>query len=525
MTPDTALARRAIACACTLAACFCLTAKAQLFVEPGVEVLLTLVEENPGDSFGFVAETIGDIDGDGVPDFIIGAPGFPAGAFDGKVYVYSGAGGELLNAIEGNPGDSLGFSVVGLGDIDGDGVPDYASGGPFADGVQAFGRLIVVSGASHEILFDQSGAPGTFFAYDVNNSGDVSGDGIADLIVGALGGGPAAEGEVSIVSGADGSTVWSRAGDVPGDNFGSGVSGLGADISGDGVPDQVVGALAAQGTGLAYLLSGADGSTLFQLEGLETAGTLGWFFAHTAGDVNADGVVDAYVGDFSDSALGGLDGRAYVFSGADGSRLQVYSAEFANDGFGIGRSVGDINADGHADLFLAAYTHSVGAVQGGKGYLFSGRDQSLIRSMTGTVSGAQLGFDALPAGDIDEDGLLDLMLTGVGVVHVIRGTDPSPPARVDAVCALLDTFPDEAYLAPAKPRKDRLCRLLGQARQLLLAERFGIAQARISNRVLNRLDGTGEDDWLLDPTLQGIAAPWVEGLITMIGSLAEDAER
>ncbi|MEO0425782.1 MAG: hypothetical protein AAF184_25860, partial [Pseudomonadota bacterium] len=104
-----------------------------------------------------------------------------------------------------------------------------------------------------------------------------------------------------------------------------------------------------------------------------------------------------------------------------------------------------------------------------------------------------------------------------------RGTDPSPGARVDSVCTLLDGFPDEAYLEPAAPRKARLCTLLSQARQLLAGERFGLAGARISNRVLTRLDGEGEDDWLVDPILQAIALPWVEGLVTMIESLAEDA--
>ncbi|MEM9383863.1 MAG: hypothetical protein AAGA68_02300 [Pseudomonadota bacterium] len=505
------------------------SAAAQPFVEPGVEVLTTLFEENPLDSFGFVAEALGDLDGDLRPDYIIGAPGFPGGAFSGKVYVYSGASGELLNAIEGNPGDGLGFSVVGLGDVNGDGVPDYATGGPFADGVQAFGRLLIVSGATHEILIDLNGVPGSVFAYDINLAGDLNGDGVDDVIVGAIGGGSGGEGEVAIVSGADGAILWQVQGEVSGDNFGSGVSGLGADISGDGIPDQVVGALAGgdSNTGLAYLLSGADGSTLFELEGLETAGSLGWFFAHRAGDVNADGVVDAYVGDFSDSALGGLDGRAYVFSGADGTRLQVYDAEFANDGFGIGRTVGDIDGDGHSDLFLAAYTHSVGAVvQGGKGYLYSGRDQSLIRSMTGSVSGDQLGFDALPVGDLDADGFAELMLTGVGVVHVVRGTDPSPAARVASVCDLLAGFPDEAYLEPAAPRKERLCALLTQVRGLVDAQRYLLANARLRNRVLPRVDGVvGEDlaqDWLLDPVLQGIALPWVEGLITLTQSLAED---
>ena len=66
-----------------LACCCSVETRAQ-FIEPGVEVLEAYSAENFGDSFGFVAEKIGDIDGDGAPDYIIGAPGFPAGASHGN---------------------------------------------------------------------------------------------------------------------------------------------------------------------------------------------------------------------------------------------------------------------------------------------------------------------------------------------------------------------------------------------------------------------------------------------------------
>ncbi len=504
-------------------------AHAQLFLEPGVDVLTTLTSENAFDSFGFVAETIGDIDKDGRPDYIVGAPGFPASTtFNGKIYVYSGATGTLLNAIEGNTGDALGFSVAGIGDIDGDQVPDYASGGPFADGVQSFGRLIMVSGASHEIIHDINSVPGSLFGYDINAAGDVNNDSVPDVIVGALTGGAGAQGQVSVISGLDGSVIWARDGEEAGDNFGSGVSGLGADISGDGIPDQVVGAFAAgpTNTGLGFLISGADGSVLHELPGLASAGSLGWFFAHAAGDVNADGVADAYVGDFSDFALGGADGRAYVFSGADGSQLQVYDAEFMNDGFGIGRGAGDVNTDGHADLFLAGFTNSSGAVQGGKGYLYSGRDQSLIRSFTGTVAGSQLGFDAIALGDVNGNGYTDFMLTGVDVVHVMAGADASPAARVDGVCELLSGLPDEAFLAPANARKQLLCAQLSAVNALLVDERFLAARARLINRIQRRMDGdaggSADDDWLTDASLRALVLPWVQGLVTMTESLAAD---
>ena len=82
----------------------------------------------------------------------------------------------------------------------------------------------------------------------------------------------------------------------------------------------------------------------------------------------------------------------------------------------------DVNGDGYGDLFVAAYKYSDSADSAGKGYVYSGKDGNVLRTMTGTVAGVSLGVDALAVGDVNGDGLTDYMLTGFGIAHVIAGT-------------------------------------------------------------------------------------------------------
>ena len=219
------------------------------FVEPDVEVLASFFAENPGDNFGFVSERIGDLNGDGSPEYMIGAPTFPAGVLIGKIYVYSGVDGTVISTFTGTAGDGLGFSVAGVGDVDDDGVPDYATGGPFG----ANGRVVVFSGADHSIVYDLASTPGSGFGYDINTAGDVNDDGYADIVVGSLTGGVTftTPGAVTVISGATGEALWEAEGFGDANNFGAGVSGLMGDVTGDGVPEQVVGAplAGANGTG------------------------------------------------------------------------------------------------------------------------------------------------------------------------------------------------------------------------------------------------------------------------------------
>jgi hypothetical protein len=389
-----------------------------LFLEPEVVVLQTFTGENIGDGFGWVAENLGDINGDGANDLIIPAPfNGENGAGAGKVYIFSGKDGGLLHSVLGNPGENLGYSASTAGDVNADGVPDYVAGGPGGGSVP--GRVAVYSGADHSLIREWFEDPSLGFGSSVAGAGDVNGDGFGDILVGA----PLASfsflqaGRVYVFSGEDGEELWTRDGNSENSLLGSGAGKVGL-LDNDDAPDLVAGAPGAgrAGTGEAYVYSGSSGSTLFTLRPANpgTAQQFGTFFASGAGDVNADGVPDIFIGDYNDSRGGGVGtGRAYIFSGADGSRLHVFNAEDRGEGFGPGRGAGDVDRDGLGDVYIGAYTNSDGAQFGGKGYLYSGRDGSRLRTMTGNADFEFLGVDALPVGDVNGDHKIDFLLTGV----------------------------------------------------------------------------------------------------------------
>lgn len=411
----------ALACAAALAP----AAAIAQFAEPDVSVLYTLASDQANDGYGFVAEAIGDLNGDGASEIAVGAvANTEGGPVAGAAFIYSGRDGTLLHKAVGSFLNFLGHSVAGVGDVDNDGVPDYAVSGPGVGGT--VGRLLIISGATHTTIVDRSGrTPGDSFGYDINAAGDINGDGRPDVIVGAPLEGAA--GTVHFVSGKDGATLRSIAGPVAGSRFGSSVSRV-ADQNKDGRADHAVGAPDAgkprEGgpAGQAYVLSGRDGSVIRVLKARQNTGReFGNFFVHDAGDVNGDGRGDIFVPDYADETVGPFAGLAYVFLGGSDDERRIIRPQVAGGGFGPGRGAGDVNEDGHDDLVVAAFVSSEGAPRGGKMFVISGRTGKTMRTMTGTVANAQLGFDAIAVGDVNGDRHIDFLVTGVGVAHLILG--------------------------------------------------------------------------------------------------------
>ena len=205
--------------------------------------------------------------------------------------------------------------VVVAGDVNVDGRADFIVGAwQAAPGGRAdAGSAYVYSGADGSLLYQKDGgATGDTFGWSVSAAGDVNWDGMADFIVGATRadpGGRADAGSVYVYSGADGSLLYQRDGGAEYNNFGHSVSAAG-DVNGDGKADFIVGERLADpggrlGAGSAYVYSGADGSILYQKDGVAANDRLG-VSVSTAGDVNGDGKADFIVGAFWPTQVAGL---------------------------------------------------------------------------------------------------------------------------------------------------------------------------------------------------------------------------
>ncbi|MCA9770995.1 MAG: FG-GAP repeat protein, partial [Myxococcales bacterium] len=214
------------------------------------------------------------------------------------------------------------------------------------------------------------------------------GDGFDDLFVGAFSddNNGADSGSARVLSGANGSTLYTFDGDAPHTNLGSAVSNVG-DIDGDGVEDLIAGAMGDDAIGLdggaARVYSGINGATLFTFHG-DAAGDLFGRAVSGAGDVNGDGTPDLVVGAPFSSNAGVQNGLARVFSGVDGSVLGTMVGDSAGDQFGISVSgAGDTNLDRRSDVIVGAWLDGDKGGASGSARVFS-------------LPGAGIPFGALP---------------------------------------------------------------------------------------------------------------------------------
>lgn len=327
-----------------------------------------------------------------------------------------GGGWEKLHSVLGEEFDSLGISCSGTGDVDGDGVPDFAAGTPYAErfGYSSLGLVVVLSGADGHLLHLLYGEPSYGnFGWFIDELGDVNGDGFADILTSSPHVAP--YGVHYVHSGADGSLIRKVDGEAHSGTgqYGISLAGFG-DLNGDGVPDYGVGnpqfAVLGSGDGKVYVYDGAIGAELYTIPHEDEDAEHGTSLAN-AGDVDGDGIDDILVGapDTEDPVSGNKVGAVFVYSGASGSLLLRVDAPAAGV-INFGRATagpGDVDGDGTPDLlvgcreYLQSFTGSV--------FLMSGADGSLLQRWNGFDQDDWYGRAVAGPGDVDGDGVPDLL--------------------------------------------------------------------------------------------------------------------
>ncbi len=423
----------------------------------------------------------GDFDGDGLSDILLSDDyNDDGGKNAGKTYVFLGSGLSDSATIDFEDADYgiegadrsyyTGRHVSSAGDIDGDGLDDILIGAPSIYGSDDFpvgGEVYVVLGSSlsKSPTLSLADAYHTFvetdsfssFGFRVSSAGDIDGDGLDDILFSdhSNSDGGTVAGKVYLVlsdSLGDASTTdvadadYSFEGENTGDLAGDGLSDA-RDVDGDGLGDILIGAHdndhGGEDAGKVYLALGssldssreihlADADYSFVGENIDDhAG-----YSVSSGDFDGDGLGDILIGAYGNDDGGEDAGKTYVFLGSglsDSATIDLAGADYALVGVSAGdysgssvSSAGDVDGDGLSDLLTGAHN---GAGYAGETYLvLSGSlggsaTIDLIDadySFAGEKAGDHTGYSVSSAGDVDGNGRDDILI-GVDVVSDLRG--------------------------------------------------------------------------------------------------------
>ena len=414
------------------------------------------------------------------------------------------AQGFIINGENAN--DQSGRSVSNAGDVNGDGLDDVIVGAPRADSNKMdAGKSYVIFGKTDSTAIKLSAIASGIGGFVINgegqsslsgrsvsNAGDVNGDGLDDLIVGAhhaTSNGELGAGKSYIIFGKANNTAINLSAIASGtggfvingsdqfERIGWSVSSAG-DVNGDGLDDLIIGNIWSH---VSYVIFGKTDNTAINLSTMDTGGFvinsknaniyIGTSVS-SAGDVNGDGLDDLIIGS-SHSNVNGKKaaGKSYVIFGkkdsteidlsaiTNGSGTGGFVINGENKGDFSGDSVsnaGDVNGDGLDDLIVGAqYADLNGKLGAGRSYIVFGKtdstavDLSAIASGTGgfVINGENAydlsGCSVSTAGDVNGDGLDDVIVgapykigsrpESIGKSYVIFGKTDSTAIDLSAI--------------------------------------------------------------------------------------------
>ena len=290
--------------------------------------------------------------------------------------------------------------------------------------------------------------------YSISTAGDVDNDGLDDILVGAYGNdeGGTSAGKTYLILGSslvNNNTIdlanadYSFVGEGVNNESGLSVSTAG-DVDNDGLDDILIGARwnseAADSAGKTYLILGSSLGTTSTINLVdadysflgESIYDYSGIYVSTAGDVDNDGLSDIVISANGNDDGGSGAGKAYLILGSSlGSTTSMslanadysFVGEQASDGVAKATTAGDIDNDGLDDILISANSNDDGGADAGKSYLILGSSLGSTTSMSlanadysfvGEGSYEYSGHDISTAGDIDNDGLDDILIGAFG---------------------------------------------------------------------------------------------------------------
>lgn len=377
----------------------------------------------PRSHYGQAVAFLGDLNGDGVAEIGVGAPlatNGATGTSDGYAEVLDGATRALLRSHTGitEPGGGLGTAITRTGDLDGDGVEDYAISEPKGAGSRSrLGLVHAYSGATGVEIWTAEGTqPWALFGTEVVRIQDTTGDGIDDLVVSEPDWSSSIfeqwVGRVHLVSGVDGQRVRTLQGTEESDYFGQRI-GLVGDVDGDGVDDVGIAwrGPAFDTPGYLSIYSAATMQRLTVLEGPPTAvfDPTGWGRSFCAlGDLDGDGADEfAVAAPWADRGIWHRTGSVTVYRGRTGEELWTVSSldQYSEFGHQI-EPAGDVDGDGAPDLLVAQPdVFPIGAI-----HLLSGRDGRLLASFQADGRSDDWALEIATGADLNGDGHAEILV-------------------------------------------------------------------------------------------------------------------